>query len=1463
MLVMISEQPRQRHKAFLARLEKVLGDVRACVDDWRAMRRRCRELIRDLEKRPPRLPREEIAEGIAFLEWLDDDHFTYLGYREYSFVGSGSRAMSKIDPDSSLGLLRDKDFSIFQGLRNLGKLPADVQSWVKTPEVLRIAKSNQRSSVHRDAHLDAVAIKMFNRKGEVIGERLFVGLFTSTVYSRSPRSIPVLRRKVDNTIARAGLVPGSHDGKALLHILDTYPRDELFQATEAELAEIAIGVLHLQERQRTALFVRRDPFERFLSCLIYVPRDRFDTRLRYRLQGMVTEAYNGVVAAFHTTLGDSPLARLHLIIRIEQGKVPEVDTAELEERMALAARSWSDRMEQALTAEFGEETGLILSKRYGSAFPTNYQEAFVPRDAVADIRCLEQALDSGKLAMDLYRPHNAANKVLHFKIYVAGDPVPLSEVLPILENMGLWIIGEVPYEVHPEDSEKPIWIHDFDMSLKSGGALDIAAIREAFHEVFERIWTKSLEDDNLNKLVLVAGLNAREIEVLRAYSKYLRQARIPFSQRYMAETLVRNPKLTRLLTELFWCRFDPARSKRDGVRKAAAAAQKLSEKILRLLDEVSNLDEDRIIRRYRNVILSTLRTNYFQRDEGGNTKPYMSLKFDAQAVDDLPKPRPFREIFVYSPRVEGVHLRFGLVARGGLRWSDRREDFRTEILGLVKAQQVKNAVIVPVGSKGGFFAKQLPPPQDGREAWLAEGIESYKTFLRGLLDITDNLKGSEVVAPKDTLRYDGDDPYLVVAADKGTATFSDIANGVSAEYGFWLDDAFASGGSAGYDHKAMGITARGAWESVKRHFREIGTNIQEEDFTVVGVGDMGGDVFGNGMLLSPHIRLVAAFNHMHIFIDPNPDAKASWAERKRLFELPRSSWADYDSKLISKGGQVFERKSKSIKITPEMKKRFGITEDALAPIELIRALLKSEVDLLWFGGIGTYVKAQGESHSDVGDHANDALRIEAAELRVKVVGEGANLGMTQRARIEYGLRGGRSNTDAIDNSAGVDCSDHEVNIKILLGAIEESGKLSRRQRDKLLVEMTDEVAELVLRDNYLQTQSITVTQELGRHLLDRLGRYMRSLERSGRLDRALEFLPDEEVLTDRLNQGLGLTRAEISVLVSYAKLTLYGELLPSDVPDDPCLTEYLMRYFPTPLRERYAKQIAGHRLRREIIATQATNYVVNRMGITFIHEVQEKTGMPAGEIVRAYIIVRDILGIRSLWQQIEALDNKVSAAVQAAMIIECGRLIERVVVWLLRDSGGSLDVTARIEELGPDVTAIVDNLGRLLQAPDQQALAQEQAALVESGVPEELARRIASLKLLSPACDIARLAKGANMPVLQTGEIYFSIGGRFGFDWLRRAAGRLSSDSAWDKLAITAIVDDLYGYQYDLSAKVIKGNGEPQQVDGTRLIDNWAEQRRPLVARNEQLLTELQAVASPDLAMLAVANRQLKSLVGG
>jgi glutamate dehydrogenase len=1451
-------------EAIHAGIASVLDDVRQIVQDFEAMKENCLHILAELERNPPPLPPGEIEEGKEFLRWLINKNFTFLGYREYIFEGEGEAAVARVRAETGLGLLRREEYAVFDGLRSFGRLPEDVRDFLRRPALLRITKANRHSTVHKGVPMEAIAIKTFDEQGRVTGERLFIGLFTAAAYAVTPLSIPLLERKIEGALARGGFTPNSYNGKNLRHILEAYPRDELFQISHEDLFRTAMGILHLQERQRVALFVRRDPFRRFVACLVFVPRDRYDTDLRQRLEAILADAYQGTASTIETRMSESVLVRLYILVSGREGRVGDADPEVVERRLAEATRSWAERLGEALGAELGEDERSRLGRRYAQAFSPRYQADFPAEASVVDIRLLEDALATDGLAMNLYRPAGAEPHQLGLKIYGTGDAVPLSDVLPMLENMGVKVLEEVPYQATPAGADRPLWIRDFRMETVDRLAIDLTAVRDAFHETFEMVWREETESDGFNKLVLRAGLVAHEVMILRALCKYLRQAQIPFSQAYMEETLANNPAIARGLVDLFVATFDPKRQEAAGGGNAGIAV--IREEIGRLLGQVSNVDEDRILRRFLNLIEATLRTNFFQAGADGRPKSYLSLKIDSQKVEGLPKPKPFREIFVYSPRVEAIHLRGGKVARGGIRWSDRREDFRTEVLDLMKTQMVKNAVIVPVGSKGGFVVKR-PPATGGREALQQEAISCYKTMMCGLLDLTDNLVGGEVVPPRDVVRRDEPDPYLVVAADKGTATFSDIANGISEEFGFWLGDAFASGGSSGYDHKEMAITSRGAWEGILRHFRELDPprDVEAEEYTAVGVGDMSGDVFGNGMLRSRFTRLLAAFDHRHIFIDPAPDPARSFEERLRLFELPRSSWADYDASLISAGGGVFPRTVRSIAVTPEMAHLLGLTVDQIAPNDLIQAILRAPVDLLFFGGIGTFVKASTESHADAKDRTTDPLRVDARELRARIIGEGANLAMTQRARIEFAQEGGptgaggRINTDFVDNSAGVDCSDHEVNIKILLNEAEREGRLVREERNRVLASMTDEVAELVLRDNYLQTQSITVTHNLGYHMLDRQARFMRVMEREGRIDRRIEVLPDEDELADRARLRMGFTRPELAVLLAYAKIVLYDELLASNLPDDPFMQEDLRLYFPTRLREEYAAEIGRHRLSREIIATSVTNSIINRTGVAFVHEVKEKTGESGADIARAYVIAREVFRLRAFWGDVEALDNVVPAASQALMLTEGGRLIDRATTWFLREGGRPLDIGKQIAAYAPGVQEVAERLDDLLSPADRAQFGARVADLVAKGVPEGLARRAASLVAwLAPALDIVRVSREQGLPPLQVGRFYFAVGDRFGFDRMREAAAKLQQDKALDKLAVSAITDDLANLQGELTRRIVS-SAEGKMAPGAA-IAAWAETRRAAVARAEQLMSELRTAETPTLAMLVVANRALRAM---
>jgi len=1441
-----------------AAIDAIFAQVRLAVADWRAMRERLAADVVELDGKHLPMPEEEVEEAKAFLRWLDQGHYVFLGYRRYGFETRDGKDYLPAMHDSGLGILRELRPESVR--RSAEALTAEFSEYARRKDLLIITKANSRSVIHRSLPMDRIGIKRYDGQGNLIGEDRFLGLFTSAAYIRSVRDIPMLRLKTRRMLERAGLDPHSHNGKALIDILETFPRDEFFQITVNDLFEVARGILLLQERQRVALFTRRDVFERFVSCYVYVPRDRYTPDFRERAKAILEEAFEGRETQVYGHVTNSPLARGLFVVRTTPGRIPQIDPKRVEAYLAEAARTWSDRLLDSLVQANGEERGIELHRRYKKAFPVAYSERLSAEAALYDIEHVEKVTASGGIAVDLYS-HREADRQFHFKIIHAGSPVPLSEIMPRLENMGLKVQSEVPYEVHPLGASFPVRIRDFSLSAE-GMQDDLAPVKEKFQEAFLRVWRREAENDGFNRLVLAAELEWHEVVVLRAYSKYMRQIGVALSESYIQQTLASNPGIARLLIQLFQNYFDPQLGppalRRTSPGSGAApgrqgAALGIRAQIEDALDKVTAPDEDRILRLHVNLIEATLRTNYYQRDANGERKPYFSFKLDSQSIKELPLPRPMFEISVYSVGMEGIHLRGGRVARGGIRWSDRREDFRFEILGLMKAQMVKNVVIVPVGSKGGFVVKN---PSSDRAIYQQEGVAAYRTLLCGMLDLTDNLRNDGLAPPPEVVRRDADDPYLVVAADKGTATFSDIANAISAEYEFWLGDAFASGGSAGYDHKKMGITARGAWEAVKRHFRELGLDTQSEDFTVAGVGDMSGDVFGNAMLLSPHIRLIGAFNHSHILVDPDPDAAKSFAERRRMFEQ-RLNWNGYDTSVLSAGGAVFERSAKTLTVSEEVRQRFDLLQRTVTPPELMRAILRARADLLWLGGIGTYLKASHEDHADARDRTNDGQRVDASELRVRVVGEGANLGFTQHARIEYALRGGKINTDAIDNSAGVDTSDHEVNIKILLYDAISRGELSGiAERNELLAAMTDDVARLVLRDNYEQTQALSLTEARGESLLDEQARFIRTLERSGKLDRTIEGLPDDDAIAERHAAHLGLTRPESAVLLAYSKIVLYQDLLASNLPDDPILIEDLLLYFPQLLRERFRAAIERHRLRREIVATYVTNNMTNRLRPTFVTQASEDSGKPAADVARAFTIIREAFDLRTIWAGIEALDNRLPAAVQTEMLHSVGGLLERAVMWLLRSGYETLDMDAYLSEFKPRIQTLAERLDSVLPQSLQNSLRQRQSDLSVLQIPDALAHRVARLDVMSSALDIVRIARQSGA-VEETARIYFGLGARFGLDRLRAAGSSIVADTSWEKAAVAAIVDDLFNYQSVLASRVIlEGNG----VQSGEAVDRWLQTRSRVVERVDQMMNDLKSAPIVDLAMLAVASRQLRVL---
>ncbi|MFR9673906.1 NAD-glutamate dehydrogenase [Streptomyces sp. TR06-5] len=1486
------ETDREDLQQIRERLRGVLSDVREAVEDWRKMRETALALADGLVDEPAAsdLREGEVEEARELLRWLADDHFTFLGYREYELEGDhegDGELLLAARPGTGLGILRSDPQQVDDEGRPLSpsfnRLPADARAKAREHNLLILTKANSRATVHRRSYLDYVGVKKFDADGNVVGERRFLGLFSSAAYTESVRRVPVIKRKVFEVLSSAGFTPDSHDGRDLLQILETYPRDELFQTPVDELRSIVTSVLYLQERRRLRLYLRQEEYGRYYSALVYLPRDRYTTAVRLRLIDILKEELGGNSVDFTAWNTESILSRLHFVIRVKPGsaltEMADEEVDRIESRLAEAARSWADGFTEALTAECGEEEGAKLAHRYANAFPEGYKADFPPRAAVADLQYIHklrggygevrgsgEPRDAGgtgrteeeapDFALSLYEPVGAVPGERRFKIYRTGEPVSLSAVLPVLQALGVEVVDERPYELRGSDSSRA-WIYDFGLRMPSAqGTVFGDDARERFQEAFAAVWTGRAENDGFNTLVITAGLTWRQAMVLRSYAKYLRQAGAMFSQDYMEDTLRNNVHTTRLLVNLFEARLSPERT-RAGLELIDAMHEELDA----ALDEVASLDEDRILRSFLTVIDATLRTNYFQRDSRGEPHAYVSMKLDPQQIPELPAPRPAYEIWVYSPRVEGVHLRFGKVARGGLRWSDRREDFRTEILGLVKAQEVKNTVIVPVGAKGGFVGKQLPDPAKDRDAWQAEGIACYRTFISGLLDITDNLVAGEVEHPRDVVRHDEPDTYLVVAADKGTAKFSDIANEVAVAYGFWLGDAFASGGSAGYDHKGMGITAKGAWESVKRHFRELGHDTQTQDFTAVGVGDMSGDVFGNGMLLSEHIRLVAAFDHRHIFLDPEPDAATSYAERRRMFELPRSSWEDYDRSLISAGGGVHPRSAKSIPITPQVRKALGIESGVskMTPADLMRAILSAPVDLLWNGGIGTYVKASTESDADVGDKANDAIRVDGQDLRVRVVGEGGNLGLTQLGRIEFAAQGGRINTDAIDNSAGVDTSDHEVNIKILLNSVVGAGDLTVKQRNALLAEMEAEVGALVLRNNYAQNAALANSLAQAPSLLHAHQRHMRRLVREGKLDRQLEFLPGEKQIRERLANGQGLTQPELAVMLAYTKIVVTEDLATGDLADDPYLQRLAMAYFPQALCERFAPEIEGHALRREIVTTLLVNDTINTGGSTLVHRMKEESGASTEEIVRAHTAARAIFGLAEIWDEVESLDNVVPAAVQTRIRLHSRRLVERGTRWLLNNRPQPLQLTETIDLFGDRVATVWAELPKLLKGDDLEWHGKVHDELVEEGVPAELAMKVAGFSAAFPALDVVAVAERTGTELLDVAEVYYDLADRLDITQLQERVGELPRADRWQSMARAAIREDLYAAHQLLTADVLAA--ADGSVTAAQRFASWEEKNSAILHRARATLEEIHASESFDLANLSVAMRTMRTLL--
>ncbi len=1465
-LVVLGAVGADRREPVLERARSAFADVRCAVDDYAAMRQLMDAVTAELAGSAPARARSggEVDEHVAFLRWLNGDRFTFLGAREYLYPRDAAGAYAAEEPQvvdgSSLGVLRDRARPVLRRASEPAMRTDKLTRYLDADAPLVVAKSNLRSRVHRHVYMDYIGVKRYGADGKAVGETRFVGLFTAEAYEEPAREIPLIRRKLSEVLARAGQNPSAHTGKRLRHIVETYPRDELFQMSAAELFDTAMGVLHLYNRPRVRLFARLDPF---VSVILYTPRDRYDSGVRARVGELLARAWEGRVSAFYPSFGEEPLARVHFIIGVAPGGHPAPDLRALEAEVEAAVRTWRDRFEAAVRASDG--AGAVLARWTEDAFPAGYRDRYDAAEALADIAAVSSG-GSAPLKVRAYRDDACSPRQFRFKLYREGDhPAPLADIVPVLENMGLKAIEEDAFALRPA-GDNAVWVQDFLLEDEHGERLTFADIQGPFQEAFAAVWTGAAENDRFNRLVMELGVSWREAALVRALARHRQQSGLDPSATVVAQALSDHSGVTRLILELFQTKFDPA--------LAASAPERLEQAeavyaaVVEALQAVASLDADRALRRIALLVRATKRTNYFQPGGDGRPKPYISFKVASRELEDLPAPKPFREVFVSSPVVEGVHLRFGPVARGGLRWSDRRDDFRTEVLGLVKAQQVKNAVIVPVGSKGGFFPK-LPVRGLAPEQVRAQGVEAYRTFLAGLLDVTDNLEASGAVDHPAgvVISGEGDDPYLVVAADKGTATFSDIANGVAADYGFWLDDAFASGGSQGYDHKAMGITARGAWEAVRRHFREAGRDIQAEPFTMAGVGDMSGDVFGNGALLSKCTRLVAAFDHRHVFLDPDPDPAVSWAERARLFALPRSSWDDYDKALISPGGGVWARSLKSVPLTPEVRTLLGVADAALAPADLIRAILRMEVELLYLGGIGTYVKAAGETNGEVGDKANDLVRVDAGELRARVVGEGANLGLTQAGRIAFARAGGRINTDAIDNSAGVDTSDHEVNIKILLGQAIRDGDLAAGERDALLASMTDEVAAHVLQHNIAQTLTLSLQQMDAVEELDAQARFMADLVAQGRLDRRVEGLPGPAAVAELKAAGRGLTRPELAVLTAYGKLELSAALVEGPAPDDPWFERTLAGYFPRALA-RFEGQMRRHRLRREIIATVLANRVVDWTGPTFVSRVQAATGAEAGAVVTAFEAARAVFGLDAVWSEVAALGGETAAAAQLALHREIGRAARAHTFWLARREAGAGARGAGVQALVDSYRAPAEALARggadLLSPFEAETVDRRARSLVDAGAPEALARRVAALRAATAGVEIADLASATDRSAAEAARVFAAAGEAFGFDRMRAAASALPAADPYERTALRGLVAELTAEQVDLARAALAGAGPlPDATAARGAVEAWAAPRADAVARARRTVAEIEGAGGEwSFAKLTIANAALRQAAG-
>ncbi|MEP0943230.1 MAG: NAD-glutamate dehydrogenase [Rhizobiaceae bacterium] len=1442
-VVLLSGSRPATRKAIKAELKTILQQVRLVTDDWRPMLLRVDEEMETFRTTPPPLPTERIAEAVQFLQWLTNNNFTFMGLREYSYTGNRRKGELKPVPGSALGILRDDDLSVMSRGGEPVQLTQEIRDFLFGGDPIIITKANMRSIVHRRTHLDYVGIKRFTRDGKLAGELRIVGLFTSTAYTRSVMSIPILRHKANNVLQHYRIDASSHSGKAMVNILETWPRDAMFQLDEETLADFVKVASQLEERPRIRALSRLDKFDRFVSVMVYVPRDRYDSDTRARMGAYLADVYDGHLSAFYPVFLDNGLVRIQFIVGRATGKTPVVARAELERQITAITRTWSDRLEALSEEEIVQQ------------FPLAYQEHVTPEAALGDIQRLNRLKNEQHIEVDFHRADIEGR--IGLKLFHLSSAIPLSRRVPMLENIGFHVIQERTFRIEGADGSTS-FIHDMVLENARSAEVDLREAEPKLKSAIHAIWNGENDNDNFNSLVLVAGLDWQMAGVMRAYARYLRQIRSRFTVHSMARTLASQADICRDLAELFSTRFEPKTKGRDGAQVAKR------DDIIQALELVSSSDDDSILRDFLNVIDATLRTNFYSPvlnmagSEAAPT-PVLAFKIDPSAVNIMPQPVPYREIFVSSPRVEGLHLRFGPVARGGLRWSDRAQDYRTEVLGLVKAQQVKNAVIVPVGSKGGFVPKKLPTGGD-RNAWFEEGRNSYKIFISSLLSLTDNLVQGKVVPPEAIVRHDGDDPYFVVAADKGTSTFSDTANAISQERDFWLDDAFASGGSAGYDHKKMGITARGGWEAVKRHFREMDRDIQTQPFTTVGVGDMSGDVYGNGMLLSKQTKVIAAFDHRDIFIDPDPDVATSYKERKRLFDSGRSSWQDYKAKLISKGGGIYSRGAKKINLSKQAAEAIGFTPGEHTPQAIMNAILKAPVDLMWFGGIGTYIRASHESDADADDRGNDSIRVTAPQLRCKVIGEGANLGVTHPARIEFNLLGGHCNSDAIDNSAGVNSSDVEVNIKIALAAAMKSGRLTRPSRNKLLESMTETVAELVLRNNYLQTLSISLCQRRGLEDFAQQQRLMHSLEARDLLDRHVEDLPDDAAMAERQAAGVALTRAEIGVLLAYAKIVALDDLVAGKVPDDPYLKEMLVDYFPPKMQKTYGKEIDGHRLRREIIGTVLANSMINRGGPTFISRVIDHTGADLDTIARAYVVVRDAFGLPKINSAIDALDTKISGATQLELYAILQERVISQTIWFVRYGNFSKGLEAEATRYRKAVEALMPKLEKI--GPDflSDRISADATRFEQAGVPKPLALTMARMPIAGLIPDILYASTVSKKPLDQAATAFFAITERFRVDRMVQAAREIETNDYYDGLALDRALQSLHRARRDIVEKILKADASGGGGGGGKTQTGWIDVHAAMVESTRSQIANIVEHDHATVSRLTVAANILADL---